>query len=492
MTQQIHSLPKWQTQRSCQTPLFFFIRRSVGLILSLAMVAFTLTSVEPASGHGKKPSAPPPAPAPPAKKVNLSSYGAVGDGRTDNLKAFEKAFAAAGTGGTVIVPAGSFAFSQMLVVNNMTLSGAGVNSTNLVPLDATNSAVKLTGKSSLLNLTYNQVWGTTYGATPQTCGIWGEGALDGAVTNVSVQSNVCYFHKVNNFKLTNLVVDNIVQTGVTLAACSNITIDGMTIYPEWGSPMTITGGSSNFNVSNSSFQGQYQSSDGSVSKVVIVGSLVNSTFTNCKFLGAGVNFPFPTTAQTISNVTFQGNSFVSAAPAMTMLGYPGLGTITNLKVVNNTASPVGTRDGNGDYCFGFYIENAVNSVIEGNTISGYQFPGIGLAGCQNMQVANNSLSNIGTQAISVTFNDAFPKGGATLSISGNKTTNCCTSFGSAGVIFVDAPQANQPIVNVSILNNVDTAPENTAKYYIDCQMPGANVTGNTTTTNPPLPNNVAK
>lgn len=59
-------------------------------------------------------------------QVSVTAYGAVGDGKTDNSAAFQRALAAANT---VLVPAGNFVLaSPVYVTSNKSLVGTGVNS----------------------------------------------------------------------------------------------------------------------------------------------------------------------------------------------------------------------------------------------------------------------------------------------------------------------------------------------------------------------------
>lgn len=125
---------------------------------ALTVAALTAQSASAAAGSGHRPAAPP-GPAAPgrirpsaarlARVINVAELGAVGDGRTDDSKAFEVAYALAasrvsrGVGRTVIeIPAGEFLITRpyalmngvapLRPVNGLRFCGAGKRMTSLV------------------------------------------------------------------------------------------------------------------------------------------------------------------------------------------------------------------------------------------------------------------------------------------------------------------------------------------------------------------------
>jgi hypothetical protein len=62
----------------------------------------------------------------PGGSVSVTSYGADASGANDSTSAFNQAIAAAGAGGTVWIPQGTFKVTQHIIVNNVTVTGAGM------------------------------------------------------------------------------------------------------------------------------------------------------------------------------------------------------------------------------------------------------------------------------------------------------------------------------------------------------------------------------
>jgi hypothetical protein len=62
----------------------------------------------------------------PGGSVSVTSYGADASGANDSTAAFNSAVAAAGSGGTVWIPQGTFKVTSHIIVNNVTVTGAGM------------------------------------------------------------------------------------------------------------------------------------------------------------------------------------------------------------------------------------------------------------------------------------------------------------------------------------------------------------------------------
>lgn len=77
---------------------------------------------------------------------NVRSYGAVGDGVTDDTSAISSAVSAASAGGVVYFPPGSYLFSTLSVTTaNLTFAGAGQTATVLSTSSTTGTALSLSG-----------------------------------------------------------------------------------------------------------------------------------------------------------------------------------------------------------------------------------------------------------------------------------------------------------------------------------------------------------
>jgi hypothetical protein len=83
-----------------------------------------------------------------AASFNPHSYGAVGNGTTDDTSAILKTIAAAhaaGTGSVVAFSAGTYLYSKTLSVDSLAVTGAGIGATTLLAADPANSSLMLTG-----------------------------------------------------------------------------------------------------------------------------------------------------------------------------------------------------------------------------------------------------------------------------------------------------------------------------------------------------------
>lgn len=96
-------------------------RRLTILPASLALLSLALSACAPTSLSSASHPAPD-APAGPGKTYDIRRFGAVGDGKTKDTAAFQKALdACAKTGGVVLVPAGNYLIGSIVLGSNTTL-----------------------------------------------------------------------------------------------------------------------------------------------------------------------------------------------------------------------------------------------------------------------------------------------------------------------------------------------------------------------------------
>jgi polygalacturonase len=90
----------------------------------------------------------------PAGNFNITTYGAVGDGNTDNTTAIQDAINAAATagGGTVEIPAGTFLSGPLTLVKNMDLQLDSGAILRMLPESSYPNTSPLLTASSLTNL----------------------------------------------------------------------------------------------------------------------------------------------------------------------------------------------------------------------------------------------------------------------------------------------------------------------------------------------------
>ncbi|WP_246560513.1 glycoside hydrolase family 55 protein [Kitasatospora kifunensis] len=100
--------------------------------------------------------------------VNVKTYGATGNGTTDDTAALQAALSAAPAGGTVYLPPGTYLVSSPLTVNGLTVYGANATSTaiRIAAGFSGSEAINLTGNGSIVQgLTVTGI-STTYSSNP--------------------------------------------------------------------------------------------------------------------------------------------------------------------------------------------------------------------------------------------------------------------------------------------------------------------------------------
>ena len=152
---------------------------------------------------------PTPPSAPPSSSINVLSYGAVGNGATDNQGALQNAFnAAQQQGKSVWIPAGVFNHSGVLNANGITIQGAGYAAI----LQATNpnqGAIELQGNAPSISNLKLQVVAPNRSNQPQAAAIWVLKATGATVKNVITQgasSNGIRLDGATNAKVSNNLV----------------------------------------------------------------------------------------------------------------------------------------------------------------------------------------------------------------------------------------------------------------------------------------------
>lgn len=160
----------------------------------------------------------PPATQPP-NSVNVKDFGAVGDGKTDDQAALQKAIdEAKATGKSVWIPEGSYNHSGVLTVDGTQVNGAGKNTV----LNATNpdqSAVKLTGDSPSLSNIKTTVDAPNRSSMPDAAAVLVQNASNASVSHVIVQgaaSNGIRLDNATNSKISNNLVLGTNADGIAL------------------------------------------------------------------------------------------------------------------------------------------------------------------------------------------------------------------------------------------------------------------------------------
>ncbi|MFC6155146.1 choice-of-anchor D domain-containing protein [Kribbella jiaozuonensis] len=219
----------------------------------------------------------------PAGSVSVTSQGADPTGAADSTNAFNSAMAAAGAGGTVWIPEGTFKIPGHLILNNITFKGAGMWRSTVVgaapgfygnyapnassgvhlsdfaifgDVQERNDGAQVNGIGGALNnSTVDRVW-----IEHEKVGAW----MDGPFTNLvmsglrirNVTADGVNFHNgVTNSKVTNSDLRNLGDDGLATwaeqNADANDSFDHNTVqYPILANGIAIYGGHDNFVTDN--------------------------------------------------------------------------------------------------------------------------------------------------------------------------------------------------------------------------------------------------
>ena len=219
----------------------------------------------------------------PAGSVSVTSQGADPTGAADSTNAFNSAMAAAGPGGTVWIPEGTFKIPGHLILNNITFKGAGMWRSTVVgaapgfygnyapnassgvhlsdfaifgDVQERNDGAQVNGIGGALNnSTVDRVW-----IEHEKVGAW----MDGPFTNLvfsgmrirNVTADGVNFHNgVTNSKVTNSDLRNLGDDGLATWAEQNADVndsfDHNTVqYPILANGIAIYGGHDNFVTDN--------------------------------------------------------------------------------------------------------------------------------------------------------------------------------------------------------------------------------------------------
>jgi hypothetical protein len=219
----------------------------------------------------------------PSGSVSVTSTGADATGAADSTAAFNSAISAAGAGGTVWIPAGTFKIPGHLILNNVTIKGAGMWRSTItgdapgfyggyVPnggsnvhladfaifanVQERNDGAQVNGiGGALSNSTVDRIW-----IEHEKVGAW----MDGPMTNLvfsgmrirNVTADGVNFHDgVTNSKVTNSDLRNLGDDGLATwsdtNADANDSFDHNTVqYPILANGIAIYGGHDNFVTDN--------------------------------------------------------------------------------------------------------------------------------------------------------------------------------------------------------------------------------------------------
>jgi parallel beta-helix repeat protein len=424
-----------------------------------------------------------------AKSINVKSYGAKGDGTTDDTQAIKKAISAGRRGDTIYFPTGNYLHSTYLVFSNLMVSGDGASQSLITATDAASGALEFGGEKVGIQkvcVQYaNPVDSTSYLAN----GIWFNLAKNFTVINVivrNVSANGVSIHDSVLGGVSSSTISSPTETGVYILDCKdvavsqntfpltstavfvnnsklssalaqNITIHGNQIQNSSGSTATaaiyVLGVShcsiANNSVNNNPFGGILVQGDNlpNLGKSVDV-SVTGNTFSNCALLG-NINIDSNSDGSlspkiTVENVTVSGNIMKTNNPSFGILALGASPkTMSNITITNNDVENVPTAPG-------IYVDNTQNATLKSNTVNQTGFGSIYLGPGNNgaFVINSNVLQNCGPNsagALPSSHNAAIDlegklNGGTSLtSVEIENNSYSGTTTGLADFIFDGAP-----------------------------------------------------
>jgi len=350
--------------------------------------------------------------------VRNAPYSATGNGATDDTAAIQKAInAVAGTGGQVLVPAGTYMINPLAnakaglhIGSNMTLALAPGAILQAMSTSAYEFAVvcfdhavnaNLTGGTIVGNRNNNTITAVTEGGM----GISISGSQNIVVEGVTVKDNWCdgiYIpNNSQNVTLSNVVARNNRRNGMSIVYATGVVARGCTF--EYSTGMVENGILSN---------------GGGVDLEPNAGQDVsNVLFSDCKFnanSGSGLLAGTLQSGATMSGIVYYGNTLTGNGTnkAIATRGIWVTTGASGFEIINNTLQ--------GNTGIGLQLaEGANNSYVTGNTITNTLAKSpLGLGGGQGImlyKVGGNILSgNIVTGSQGCGLRDAYPTGTNTL------------------------------------------------------------------------------
>lgn len=392
-------------------------RSIAALVISISISV--IFSNHPAAAHS-------PHSTPPTKRINVKTYGAKGDGSTDDTAAINKAISVARAGDVIYFPTGNYLHSTHLLFKSISVLGDGPTKSLLTATTSADGALEFLGEVVAIDQIGVQYANPVNSTAILANGIFFDNVKVFAVRNVAVQnvsangisvegsilgtigsstissptetgvflmnskeilvskntfpltSTAVY---VNNSKISHTVAQNIVIDSNLIQNSSEATLTAA-IYVVGVSHCSINKNSvSNNAVGGILVQGNSLAELGNADYVSVTGN----TFSNCGLLGniciqaalgpapvgppVGPNPPVGTTPPvsagkaTVQQITVSGNIMKTNNPTFGIIAL-GIspGTISGLTIKDNDVENVPNA-------VGIYVDNAANVSINDNTVN---------------------------------------------------------------------------------------------------------------------------
>jgi len=358
-----------------------------------------------------------------APTCSITSFGAVGDGVTDNATAIQNTFNYAATNHCVaLIPAGIFAYSGDVTATGIAVAGTGAASI-LAPLSVSDEALILSGSGGSVSNLVLVSKATVRLTTPQSGMIWVNNATNYYIENVLINDSssigIMSYNSSGGYILNNTVENtladsitqidgsyNIVISGnhvlnagddgisnnsyVGEPLVHNITVQGNTVANSiWGRGLEVSGGN------DITLAGNYINNTDGYADVYISSEtewntqgVNNVTVTGNTLLNGGPNqgsitiYNSQGTTYAITGVTVIGNQLVN--PGFVALQLTGNGSESGIALENNTDYSTGQFSSNADTS-ATYTQTG-NQVLAPSTylaplVSGSAGVGCNFAGC---------------------------------------------------------------------------------------------------------------
>ena len=450
---------------------------------------------------------PPPNTTPPPT-VNVVSFGAKGDGKTDDLAAINAAVAAAVPNGTVYFPPGTYAVSGTISLSSQNAVGAGPSSIILETNASCKTIFFLTVSGGIYNLQLNANSTQTDGIEVQDVTQYSY-----AIQQITSQGMFKYVISLKNASqgailsnsLNNTLNGGPPQSYVTIGdSCNNLQINGNTFATEcvfgiFAQPTTTGNSSTNLTISNNQMT------------AVLVHALYLSGVNNCLVSSNNINFTSwtgsPPSAISVfgspvragtgpcNNVAITSNTIIrcgaSKSGAIVLAGAPNGSQpgLMNVSATNNNITMIPIPQlfnfsfTSGIYCYGA-AGGIGNLTITGNTMTGSGYSGITVNSCANGNISNNSITDGQGEGIYLGNSNA-----GTFTISGNTMSNLGSAepnaqkAGCSVRAAIDVDQGSASTAEI-IKGDDYNAPANGLQYFIYCSAPKAqdDISGNQTDT----------
>lgn len=296
------------------------------------------------------------------REFNIRSYGAVGDGTTDDLSAIQGAINAAQSagGGIVFIPKGIYIVSGIPTItgSNITVQGTGDGS-------------KILLASAALN------------ASGTTIGIWVNGGSNITIRDLCIDGNYANIAKNGTYQsassLWTPVISKYGSTSVKVYKQAGSGIDSAT-YLKQRMPIRITD-AQNVTVENCLLQNSISAgvladsaSVNGCTDILVTNNRIKYTWDNGVYFHQGVQYGTAVNNE-ISDTTYNGVSAVYC---------------DHIIIANNNIRFAGPSDSDSG---GIQINGSSNSLVTGNSIDQCQFYGIDLLSTQETNITGGAGGN---------------------------------------------------------------------------------------------------